>query len=180
MATEIRKMKIKRNKTPMLPPSAFVPEEYDFARFSAIIPETQDFEDVLKPVYWSNVVHVLKGNVADNTPDRTGAIIVVRTRDHSMIAHLYVRAVMPSALVVQCIGPGFNEKGEACPVDIAKGRIVDFRKKTAPKKEDSDYDLKWVDSTRSYDVVRNEDFAVVAKGLKPREAALDWIKKNKG
>lgn len=160
----------------MLKPGDFEESQYAFLDVSAKIPAGMPFEEVFRPTFWANVVHVFKKDIIANNPDRSGAIIHLRTEDHAFYAKLYVRAVLRNGLIVQCIGPSFDPKtGKACPVDLATGMpwggMVDL---------DTDaFDLKWNSNRRGFDIIRKSDQQVVADGANfpTRELAVEWINK---
>ena len=89
---------------------------------TATMPTGWDFEDAMKPGFWTNVVHLIRGNKLTSDANKTGSIVELRTEDHAFFALLYIRAAMESGLIVQCIGPVSDPKsGKACPVDLETG-----------------------------------------------------------
>lgn len=170
-------MSVKRTEmAKTLKPSRFQAAEYTRAMFDAVLPADLDFDEVLKPGYWSNVVHLLKRNPIANEPDRTGALIHIGTDDHAFYGLLYVRAVLERGLIVQCIGPCIDVKtGKACPADLSTGGPWKGR---TPIESDQ-FDLKWNLGKRGFDIIRKSDLQVVADGgnFPTREAAVEWINK---
>ncbi len=168
-----------RKQPVMLKPGDFEESAYAFADCSARVPAGMPFEEVLRPGFWTNVVHLFQRNLAAGTPDRSGAIIHVRTEDHAYYAKLYVRAVLSRGLIVQCVGPLQDPKtGKACPVDLATGRPWSG---PAPVKAEH-FDIKWNVGKRGFDIIRKSDHQVVGDGsnFPIRELALEWIQKTTG
>lgn len=163
-------------KPKVLVSGRFSEEEYAFARLSALVPADVDFDDIMQPGFWSNNLGPLKRNLATNQQDRSGAIITVRTDDHAFLAQLYVRAVLESGLIVQCVGPCFDPKnGKACPVDLQTG--LPYRGR--PDANSKQFEVRWNQGKKGFDVVSKVSNQVVADGhnLKTREQAIEWIKK---
>ena len=131
--------------------------EYEYARFSARLAENVSFEDTLKPEFWVHVAHILQKTPVTNEPDKAGAIIELRTIDHSFYAELYVRAVQEKGLIVSTLRE---------PVYFG------------PKAVSSEtFDVKWNVGKRAYDIVRKSDREIVKGGVPTKEAAQDWIDK---
>ena len=134
------------------------------------------FEEVFRPGFWGNVVHLFKKDIIAGGADRAGAIIHLRTEDHAFYARLYVRAVLERGLLVQCVGPSFDPKtGKACPIDLATG---------GPWYGPTDlgienFELRWNANKRGFDIVRKSDLQIVADGrnFPTRELAVEWIEK---
>ena len=159
-----------------LKPGRFQISEFARVTFDATMAEEHDFEDALKPGYWVNVAEKLRKNPTTNEPDRTGALIDLCTEDHAFYARLYVRAVLTSGLIVQCIGPAFDAKtGKACPVDLITGKAWQGRKSA----ESDHFDVKWNVGVRGFDIIRKSDRQIVVNGsnFPTREMAEEWIKK---
>lgn len=172
--------KLKREpQPPTLKPGDFEESQYAFLDASAKIPAGMPFEEVFRPGFWGNVVHLFKKDIISGGVDRAGAVIHLRTEDHAFYARLYVRAVLERGLLVQCIGPGFDVKsGKACPIDLATGGPW-----TGPTDLGIDnFELRWNAGKRGFDIVRKSDLQVVADGrnFPTRELAVEWIEKTAG
>lgn len=137
----------------------FMESEFAYADISVTMPVGHTIEDALKPEYWSHVAHRLQQNVLTGAPDRSGAIIRLRSEDHAFFAKLYVRAVRKDSLEVALIGEPtyFGPKGGT--------------------KSDK-YDTRWNVGARGYDVVRKSDGAIVGRAadLKLKEDAVAFIR----
>jgi hypothetical protein len=142
-----------------LPNRDFIESEYAYADISVTMPIGHTIEDALKPEYWSQVAYRLQKNVNNGQPDRSGAIINLRSEDHAFFAQLYVRAVRDAALDVALVGePTY------------------FGPKTAKTKNDK-YETRWNVGARGFDIVRSSDGAIVGKAsdFRLKEDALQYI-----
>ena len=110
------------------PPSGLqvIGQDYDVLTITA--PAEWSFEDVMKPVAWSNVCGLVAKDALNTRRDKIGSLIEVRTADHAFYAVLYIGAIVldhlgkPCGLSVQCIGPSVDPKtGKSCPVDVKTG-----------------------------------------------------------
>lgn len=137
--------------------TALALSEFAFARYSATLPVGWTIEDALKPEFWVRVAHKFQKTPVTGEPDKTGAIIELRSVDHALYAQLYVRAVQEKGLLVQLIGkPEFF----------------------GPQAVDSkSFEARWNVGKRGYDVLRKSDKEIVASGLPTKEAAQEWIDK---
>jgi hypothetical protein len=150
-----------------LKPSSFQGSEFARARFDAVMPAEWDFEEALRPAFWSYVVHEFKRNQLTGGRDRVGAFIDLGTEDHAFYAQLYVRGTTTDGLIVQCIGPSVDPKtGKTCPVNLKTGMPWAGRK----------YDILWNDEKRGFDVVLKANGEVVADGAQfpTAELAVNW------
>lgn len=140
----------------------FKQSEFAYARMSATISVDCKFEECLKPEFWSNVAHILRKNPATNTPDRSGAIIEVRTEDHSFYAELYVRSVHDQGLTVAVIKD---------PVYFGPAEV-----------KSNVFKIRWNGSKKGFDILRVSDNALVgdANNIKTKEDAQSWINGMKG
>lgn len=140
-----------------LKPTAFGGAEFCYATFSATLPEGHTIEDVLQPEYWVHVAGKLGKNTYTNEPDKTGAIIEIRTVDHAFYARLYVRAVQERGLIVQLI------EG---PVLLGQKQVTS-----------AGYETSWNVGKRGFDIIRKSDRAIVADAskIKTKEQAQAWI-----
>ena len=165
VAQRAKPAKPSRNEpTPTLKPSGFLGSEFARANFDAVMSAEHDFEDALRPGYWTNVVGLLKKNPISGERSRTGALINIGTEDHAFFGHLYVRAVLEQGLVVQCIGPSFNPKtGKACPIDLQTGQYWQGRKATDLG---TAFEIKWNVGKGGFDVIRTSDRQIVIDGTK--------------
>lgn len=137
----------------------FLESEFAYADISVTMPVGHTIEDALKPEYWAHVAHRLQQNTVTGQPDRSGAIIRLRSEDHAFFAMLYVRAVRNDALDVALIGePTF------------------FGPKGAARSEA--YEVRWNVGARGFDVVRKSDGAIVgrASDFKLKEDAIAYIR----
>jgi hypothetical protein len=154
----------------------FQESEYAYASFSATMPAGVAFEEALKPVFWTNILHLMRNIHQINGPDKTGAVIHLRTEDHAFYAMLYVRATSDRGLIVRCVGPAIEPKtGKACPIDLQTGLPW-----TGPKAVRSDhFETHWNVGKRGFDIVRKADGTVVADGaaFPTKEVAEEWIAK---
>lgn len=141
----------------VLKPQAFSGAEFAYATFSATLPVGWTVEDALKPEFWVHVAHKLAKNPISNEPDRSGAIIELRTVDHAFYAQLYVRAVQERGLVVALMGE---------PVYFGPREV-----KSAAYKE------RWNVGARGYDIIRVSDNEIVAHAskIKTKEQVQAWI-----
>lgn len=170
---------LRKEQPKLLRPSDLQELEFAYANMSARVPTGVTFEEVLKPGFWANVVKLFQKNTTSGQPDRSGAIIHVRTEDHAYYAQIYVRAVLERGLIVVCIGPSRDPKSnEACPIDLETGSAWTGRKDLNSK----EFEAKWNVGKRGFDIIRTEDQQVVADGMniKTREAALEMLNKLKG
>lgn len=142
-------------EVPRIHPRDFKLCEYEYARFSARLPIGATFQDALKPEFWVQVCHLLRKNPVTNEPDKSGAIIEIRTVDHAFFAELYVRAVQEKGLVVAVLRE---------PVYFGQQEVKSDR-----------FDVRWNVGARGYDVIRRSDKEVVAKALSTKEEAQSWI-----
>lgn len=140
-----------------LPLREFKLAEYEYARFSARLPQDATFEDALKPEFWVHVAHQLQKKAVTGEPDKAGAVIEVRTVDHAFYAELYVRAVHERGLTVGILRE---------PVYFNKREVSSDK-----------FDIRWNVGNRGYDIVRKSDKEIVASGLKTKDAAAEWITK---
>jgi hypothetical protein len=141
-------------------PTSLQMSEHAFARYSVVAPVGWTIEDLLDPEAWAHVAHKLEKTQLTNEPDRSGAIIEVRTEDHAFYAELYVRAVRKMALDVDVIQ--FKPLGPQT------------EKKTAG------FDVRWNVGARSFEVIRQSDKEVVARALPKKEDAYAWIERTIG
>jgi hypothetical protein len=170
---------LRKEQPKLLRPSDLQELEFAYANMSARIPAGVAFEEILKPGFWANVVRLFQKNTTTGQPDRSGALIHVRTEDHAYYGQLYVRAVLERGLIVECVGPSIEPKtGKACPIDLDNGLPWTGRKDFASK----DFEAKWNVGKRGFDIIRTEDQQIVADGvnIKTREAAIEMINKLKG
>lgn len=147
-----------------LPPSLRV-SDMQFAEFSAAtynvwLPVGWRFEETLRPEFWAQTAHKLARQPVTNEPDKSGAVIQVRTRDHNFYAELYVIAV--------------QEKGLRVAV-LREPTYFDL--KDIPETESNR--AQWNAARSGWDIVRKSDGAVVADGanIKSRHDAKDWMEK---
>jgi hypothetical protein len=141
-------------------PSRFKEEQYAFSTMSYVMKEHEDFEDCLKPEYWSQVAHFMQPDPLNHRGGREGGIIMIRREDHAFYAELYVRATAERSLVVDVVnGPHYL------------GNSV--------KQKNSGFEMKWNVGARGYNVVRLSDGAIVGKAedLKTKEEATEFINK---
>lgn len=131
--------------------------EYAYSRVSVTLPVGVAFEELLKPEAWVQVSHRFAGNPLVGQRDRVGAVIEVRSQDHSFYAELYLRAVRGNLMDVAVLLP---------PV------------KFGPKDAKVDgYEVRWNVGARGYDVIRQSDRQVVQGDTKfpTKELAYKWI-----
>jgi hypothetical protein len=150
-----------------LKPSNFQGSEFARARYDAVMPAEWDFDDALRPSFWSYVAHEFKKNALTGGRDRVGAFIDLGTEDHAFYAQLYVRGTTTDGLIIQCIGPSVDPKtGKTCPVDLKTGLPWAGRK----------FDIVWNDEKRGFDVVLKATGEVVADGkdFPTAELAVAW------
>jgi hypothetical protein len=133
--------------------------EFAYARMSATLPVGWTLEDALKPEFWVRVVHKFQKTPVTGEPDKTGAIIELRTVDHAFYAQLYVRAVQEKGLIVQLIGE---------PQYFGSVTV-----------ESNGFDIRWNVGKRGYDIIRKTDREIVGDGAKfpTKELANEWIAK---
>ena len=140
-----------------LPMRDFKISEYEYARFSARLGVGVTIEDALKPEFWVHVVHLLAKAPVTGEPDKAGAVIEIRTVDHSFYAELYVRAVQDRGLLVSVL----REPVYFGPKEVSTAQ----------------FETRWNVGKRGFDVLRKSDREIVAGGLPTREAAAEWIEK---
>ncbi len=133
----------------------FMQTEYAYARLSATLPIDTTFEDCLNPEFWVAVAHQLQVTPVTGEPDRSGAVIEIRTADHAFYAELYVRAVQEQGLIVSVLRE---------PVYLGP-------------KEDSKpgFRVRWNVGKREHEVIRQSDNIIVAGKFKVKEDAFKWI-----
>ena len=148
---EIPPFKIPNNQT------VFQLAEHAYGRFSVTLPVGVAFDEVLKPETWSQISHRFMRNPASGEPDRTGAVIEVRTQDHAFYAEIYVRAVRGTVLDVGVI----REPVYFGPKDIKTNA----------------YEVRWNVGKRGFDVIRTSDRTIVegAEKFPTKELAYRWI-----
>jgi hypothetical protein len=142
-------------------PASLQMSEHAYARYSVVLPVGWDLDDVLDPEAWAHVAHKFEKTKLTNEPDRSGAIIEIRTEDHAFYAELYVRAVRNMALDVQAI---------LGPVKLGP----------QAEKQTAGFDVRWNVGSRGFDIIRQADKVVVAKGLPKKEDAHAWIEQTVG
>lgn len=136
----------------------------------ATLPAGWEFEECLRPEFWVNVMQYFRADPATGNADRAGTRIEVRTEDHAYIGFLYVRAVSPGGLIVECIGPDMDAKtGKACKPHY-------FGKAAS---ETPGYDVRWNVGKRKYQIVRISDKEIIGEAL-TRELAEEWISRTMG
>lgn len=147
----------KEKSPPKLLQRDFMQAEFAYAKMSATLPVGHTFKDALRPEYWVNVAYMLAATPVTNEPDRAGAVIEVRTADHSFYAELYVRGVPEQGLIVSVLREPvyFGPKQDGTP----------------------QFDLRWNLGKRGFDVLRKSDGAIVGDGTKfpTKEMALKWV-----
>ncbi len=141
--------------------SKFGLSDHGFTRFYYVMDVEEEYENALEPEYWAGLANQLQKNMFSGQADRSGAIIELRSEDHSFYAELYVRAVNPSELVV-------------APV-----REPVYFGKPGASKENESYKRRWNVGNRSYEVQRVSDGAVVGRGFKIPEDADTYISQMK-
>lgn len=145
---------------PRLLASKFLPNEFAFGRFSAVIPVGVTIDDVLKPEFWAHIAHMLRSNQMTGDPARTGTIIEIRSEDHSLYAELYVRAVKEQALDVALIGkPTYFGPRESSPSEK--------------------YSVRWNVGKRGFDILRKSDNAIIGRAVDfpKKEDAYEHIRR---
>lgn len=162
IVTDAKVVPVKKSEPIPEPPrtlkaTAFAQAEFAYARFSATLPVGWTVEDALKPEFWVHIAHKLAKNPITNDPDRSGAVIELRTVDHAFYAKLYVRAVGERGLTVQLMGE---------PVYFGPREV-----KSAAYKE------RWNVGARGYDIIRVSDNEIVAHAgkIKTKEQVQAWI-----
>jgi len=155
-----RVMSMKREARPelkKLQPGKLQQAEFAHARMAAELPFGWTIEDALKPDFWSNCAFKFKTDAISGRRDYSGSTIEVRTVDHAFYALLYVRAVENASLLVDLIDIKYFGPKE---IKIPDG-----------------FELRWNDSTKTLEILRQSDREVVAAGIRTREAAQVWIDK---
>lgn len=135
----------------------------------ATLPVGWAFEECLKPEFWVNVVRHFKANPMTGSGDRAGSKIEVRSEDHAFIGYLYVRAVLSGGLLVECIGPNVDAKGNACLPRYLGEKVEKI----------VGYDVKWNVGKRKFDIVRQIDGEIVGDAP-TKELAAGWIARTTG
>ena len=132
--------------------------DYAYADFAVTLPVGWTLDDAMKPEFWVQVCHKLQREAVTNEPDKAGAIIRVRTRDHAFYAELYVRAVQERGLLVSVLRE---------PMYFGPREVPDT----------SQFEARWNVGKRGFDVIRKSDREIVADGakIKTREMAQEWI-----
>src|SRR3990167_4368254 len=140
-----------------LKPTAFQGAEYAYAVYAVTLPEGWTVEDALKPEFWVNVAHKFSKQPVTGEPDKTGAIIELRTVDHAFYARLYVRAVQERALIVTLL---------EAPIYFGPKEVLSFS-----------FSIRWNVGKRGYDIIRKSDNQIVAGGekIKTKDDAQAWI-----
>lgn len=134
-------------------------EQFVYARACVTLPVGWAFEECLKPEFWVNIAPKFKKDQFTNGPEKTGAVVTIRTADHAFYAELYVRAVRERDLIVSIVKE---------PVYFG------------PKEVQSDkYETRWNVGKRSYDIIRKSDKEIVGEA-KTKEGVVDWIAKTHG
>ena len=131
-----------------LPEAGFRLANYINNEWSVIPDDGTPFEDVLVPVYWTNVARKLK----------PGDIIKVHAPDGTYFAELYVRTSSRlEASVVVLRKMDFDAADEAPP--ISDDLMVKFRNHRA-----------------GWGIIRASDKSVMRDGFQTREAADMWLR----
>lgn len=122
----------------------------DSPLWTLVMREGVTFDDVLKPEYWTS----LAGRFGVNT--RFHPLVHVVNEEHTFSAMLYVRSVQQNEVYVETIwGPHIFG-----PVEAA---------------DDKKLVAKWNIGSKSYEVVRATDKAVIKSGFGVKEQAVAWI-----
>ena len=147
----------KTEQPKVLKPTALMGAEYAYATYAVTLPEGWTVEDALKPEFWVNVAHKFSKQPVTGEPDKTGAIIELRTVDHAFYARLYVRAVQERALIVTLL---------EAPIYFGPKEVLSFS-----------FSIRWNVGKRGYDIIRKSDNQIVAGGekIKTKDDAQAWI-----
>lgn len=104
---------------------------YDTLTITA--PVNWDYEDVLAPEAWTNVVGTVAKSAVTARPDMLGSLIEVRRADHAWYAQLYITGITydalnkPSGIELVCIGPAIGRNGKMCPIDLKTGGALEIK-----------------------------------------------------
>jgi hypothetical protein len=131
-----------------LPEGSFRLANYVNNEWSIVPDDGTAFDDVLVPVYWTNVARKLK----------PGDLIKVHAPDGSYYAELYVRSA---------------ERLAASVVVLNK---MDFGSADAAEVGGDDLTVKWRNHKALWGVVRGSDKAVVKDNFPTRETAEEWLR----
>ena len=138
--------------------SNFKQAEFYYPHMAYTMEVGHKVEDALKPEYWASVAHKLAARELQGGLDRAGAVIELRSEDHSIYAELYVRAVHPAGLDVALLN--------STPIGTQK------------TSKSEAFEERWNPGHKGWDVVRRSDSVVVSSGKdhKTKESALEFIK----
>lgn len=145
---------------PVLKLSDFQISEFAVAKFNIWLPVGCKFDECLRPEFWAQCAHKLQKQAVTSEPDKAGATIEVRTRDHNFYAELYVVAVRQHGLEVKILRE---------PVYFDLPEIPD----------NDQYRAQWAGAKSGWDIIRKSDGAVCGDGanIKTRKAAKEWIER---
>ena len=145
---------------PVLKLSDFQYSEFSAARFNVWLPVGCKFEETLRPEFWAQCASKLQKQTVTSEPDKAGALIEIRTRDHNFYAELYVVAVRQHGLEVKVLRE---------PVYFDAPEIP----------QDDQYRAQWNAAKSGWDIIRKSDSAVCGDGsnIKTRKAAKEWIER---
>lgn len=131
-------------------------------RCAITLPVGWSIADCLKPEFWQNVGHKFQKQAFTGEPEKTGAVIEVRTLDHAFYAELYVRAV----------------RGGVLDVAVLREPVY-FGPKAS---EASGFEVRWNVGKRGFDIIRKSDREIVEDAGKfpTKELALKWIESMTG
>lgn len=120
---------LRETRPKTFPSSALKPLGYGETEIMTItVPVEWTFEDVMKPIAWSNVVGPIAANQTKTTIDRIGSLIYLN--GPSFIAWLHIDEILrdelknPCGIKLTCVGPSIDLKtGEPAPMDRKTKRM---------------------------------------------------------
>ena len=77
--TPVREQKLREALVRKFGPSSLQPLGHDFDMLAVKVPAEWDLEDILKPVAWSNVAHLVAKDALNTRRDKIGSLIYARS-----------------------------------------------------------------------------------------------------
>ncbi len=139
---------------------SFSPDGNHYLRIEYNLPPGHSYEDVKMPAYWHSASHRFKKGISTDA-DFVGSIICLRPVDNSFYAERFITAinsggVVTEELLFKTFGPQPGDK----------------------ELESKKFRYQWNPQYKGYDIVRNVDNAIVAKGSETKTLShvAEWLK----
>lgn len=125
---------------------------FKFNQWSALLEESQTIENAMDPTFWSDQVGKIIGH---NKAGGRGDVIVVRKLSTGLYAQLSILEISVGYVRVQLVRGAEPEQVEV--------------------PEESPLATRWNIGSRTHEVVRKSDNAVLQGGFQTKPAAIAWI-----